>query len=122
MAVSRDLKVRPFLLSDLPAAASVGAAAMQEDELFTYLCPYRKDYPESFRQYFFRNLKTRYCSDDHIMWVAEIAWPDTAQRNGRRREVVAYTAYSRKSPNKDAMVISREKSWLDGKFGLLSHN
>ncbi|KAK5276361.1 hypothetical protein LTR16_011343, partial [Cryomyces antarcticus] len=67
-----ELTTHPLDPSDIPAVTDIGAAAMHDDELFTFLCPRRDLYPSSFRQHFVMSLKKRYHTPDTHVFVAKM--------------------------------------------------
>ena len=113
-----NINIRPFLPSDFPAAATVVAAAMQDDELFVFLCPYRNANPESFRQYHLRSLQKRYYSGDQMIRVAEVESLDTISPNDamERKTIVGLVIYSRRGVSDNVKLLMKKQSWLDCKL------
>ena len=88
------MHIRPAVPADLPATATMSAAAFLHDELSVRMCPYRHDYPLHFRDAFLQRLRRRLWSPNFFFYVAESDihdkdWCDTAQ-------VVGYAIWARR--------------------------
>ena len=100
-----NMTLRSAETHDFSDIATLSTAAMMEDELIDYICPYRHEYPESLRQYFLRSIKQRYYSVDEYVLVVEVPDPDDATREGSpRMKVVGHAAWRRDGDGKQAQV------------------
>lgn len=108
------MTLRPAETHDFSEIATLSIAAMMEDDLIDYICPYRHEYPESLRQYFLRSIKQRYSSVDEHVLVVEVPDPDDAMREGSpRMKVVGHAAWRRYGDGKQAQVWWKRGSWAD---------
>ncbi|TKA75327.1 hypothetical protein B0A49_03611 [Cryomyces minteri] len=95
-----ELTIHPLDPSDIPAVADIGATAMHDDELFTFLCPHRDLYPSSFRQHFVTSLKKRYHTPDTHVFVAKTGGT-----------VVGYAVWSRERRDIELSLLAIEEKY-----------
>lgn len=62
--------IRRAVSSDFPTLASISVDGFIDDELFQYVNPYSRKYPDSFHGYFLRRLKQRFAQPGYVVWVA----------------------------------------------------
>ncbi|KAF8251606.1 acyl-CoA N-acyltransferase [Wilcoxina mikolae CBS 423.85] len=72
------MRIRPGLLSDLPAATHLASLAFIDDKLFATSHPHRKQYPEDFRRSFGTLFRERLLAANCLTLVAETEAGDVA--------------------------------------------
>ncbi|PGH06100.1 hypothetical protein AJ79_06634 [Helicocarpus griseus UAMH5409] len=91
------MHLRPLSVSDLPAAASLVADAMRDDEIWQYLCPARMEYYSHYRDSFLRRMKLRLSKPGWVTYVAvtdadDEGEPISSHGGGK---IVGYAAWER---------------------------
>lgn len=78
---------RTATASDLPDIADIASKCFMDDELFSFITPYRHKFPLDFRNSFLRRLRTRFWTPGFTINVAVLEAGDkTAEGEGRRDE------------------------------------
>ena len=89
--------IRHATPADFSAIADLCVLAFEGDNLFDYLHPYSKEYPEDFRDVFVRSVKSRYYDPEtHIMLA--VSEPGDAYFKDHS-EVLGYAAWTLEGPN-----------------------
>jgi len=65
-----NMHIRLATLEDCSTTASFSVLGFDNDELFEWMNPRRREYPDHFRYYFLRRHQTRYWSSKHVFYVA----------------------------------------------------
>lgn len=112
--------LRPVEPHDFSAIATLSTAAMMEDDLIDYTCPYRHKYPESLRQYFLRSVKEDYYSVDEHGLVVEVPDNEDASR-APRMKLVGYAVWRRDGDGEKAHVWRKRGSWIDSEY-IIEHS
>jgi hypothetical protein len=100
-------RIRPATLNDLPAVADIVAVAMQEDEVFRFLCPNIHKFYNHYRDGILRRIKQKLCTPGWIVCVA--VYLDLSDIEIRERAIMGYAVWERIGENEHA------KRWQ--KFG-----
>lgn len=109
-----SMTLRPVEPRDFSAIATLSTAAMMEDDLIDYICPYRHKHPESLRQYFLRSVKQIYYSVDEHALAVEIPDADDASQPGSpRMKLVGHAVWRRDGDGEKARVWRKRGSWAD---------
>ena len=108
------MTLRPVEPRDFSAIATLSTAAMMEDDLIDYVCPYRHRYPESLRQHFLQSIKQRYYSVDEHVLVVEVPDTDDARWEGSpRMKPVGHAVWRRDGGGEKAQAWRKRGSWAD---------
>ncbi|KAI9701185.1 MAG: hypothetical protein M1836_001854 [Candelina mexicana] len=94
------MHTRPCRPGDFSAIATIGAKAFLDDNLYAWLCPKRKEYPEEWRRLFVRGTKQRYNAVGTYLFVAETDESDP-EWNGQS-QIAGYAAWERKGKSQSA--------------------
>ena len=84
------MHLRPARASDVPAFASISARVFHEDELYQYINPRSREYPDSFRNGFLLRNKLRWNQPGYVYFAAVADGEDydfgTGTEDGRRKQ------------------------------------
>jgi hypothetical protein len=90
------MHTRPITPADLSDLSVIAVDAMIEDELYEWKNPYRKQYPEDFRQHFVRRLKAKYYDPQAYCYLAET---DESDKDWTGKSVsTGYGIFTREGP------------------------
>jgi len=97
------MHIRLATLNDCSTTASLSILGFDDDELFEWMNPRRREHPDHFRYYFLRRHQTRYWSPEQVFYVAvtdrqDVGWAGASQ-------VVGYAIWQRRGESDMA------KSW-----------
>ena len=87
------MHIRLINPADFSTTASVAVSSFSNDELFRWTNPYINQYPEHFRQFFLRKLKSRYWLPGCVIYVAVLDEADEARLHEGR--VIGYAVWVR---------------------------
>lgn len=93
-------RIRPATLNDLPAVADIVAVAMQEDEVFRFLCPNIQKFYNHYRDGILRRIKQKLCTPGWIVCVA--VYLDLSDIEIRERAIMGYAVWERIGENEHA--------------------
>ena len=109
----RKMRVRYATPPDFSAIADLCPDAFMDDELFVYVCPQQKDYPEHFRSLFLQSIKVLYYNPHAHLLVAETE-PADPQWTGRP-EVVGYAGWELNGVKEPILATLSKFSRCDGR-------
>lgn len=101
--------IRRIKPDDFPAAATISADAMMDDELMKVICPKRREYYSHFRDGFLRRLRTRYWKPGNVIFVAVTIPDDDENTAGHTSDekIVGVCGWERSGKGLEA------RSWMD---------
>ncbi|KAL9043786.1 MAG: hypothetical protein Q9214_003039, partial [Letrouitia sp. 1 TL-2023] len=111
--------IRSARRTDTPSTATLSVAAFAHDELYCYLNPHKRRFPDHFRDYFLRRYKLRLADPTFHFLVAELEAGDEGyvREGGDGDNVVAYAIWTRKSLNPslslDGVAAIRRQTWAE---------
>lgn len=110
------MHIRLATLADCSTTASFSVLGFDNDELFEWMSPRRREYPDHFRYHFLRHHQTRYWSPEHVFYVAitdeeDEDWSGASQVIGyaiwqRRGESDAAELWRRQDPRSRNLLIN----------------
>lgn len=65
------MRIRPLTRQDLSIVADIHAAAFWDDQISIWLYPHKEQYPNDFRDFWFRWMQFAYCQPGFRIWVVE---------------------------------------------------
>ncbi len=88
------MHIRLATLDDCSTTASFSVFGFDNDELFEWSNPRRREYPDHFRYFFLRRHQTRHWSPEHIFYVAATDKQDEDWSGAS--QVVGYAVWQRR--------------------------
>lgn len=100
------MHIRLATLNDCSKTATFSIFGFDNDELFEWTNPRRREYPDHFRYYFLRRHQTRYWSPEHVFYVA--ATDEQDEDWSGASQVVGYAVWQRRGESDAANAWRRQ--------------
>ncbi|MCJ1454170.1 hypothetical protein MMC28_004521 [Mycoblastus sanguinarius] len=104
------MHTRPATPADFSATASLSVDCFWDDELFAYTNPWRRQYPDHFRDSSLRRHRLRYWSPGFIFHVAVTDDGDEGHKEGGT--VVGYAIWQRRGTSDAAKIWLKDSYWM----------
>ena len=94
------MHIRPATLADCSQTSSLSVTSYNDDELFAWMNPRRKEYPDHWRYFFLRRQQMRYWSPEQVFYVAVTDEQDNDWSG--QSQVTGYAIWARRGDTKAA--------------------
>jgi hypothetical protein len=102
--------------ADLPATADIYIRAFMDDPITSYVMPYRKEYPLSFRDYWLRQIKKVFYSPGVIMMVAIQPSQESVEALDGTGQVIGVSFWERCGTSDTARLARKTDGVTNGKL------
>lgn len=113
------MHIRLAILNDCSTTASFSILGFDNDELFEWTNPRRREHPDHFRYYFLRRHQARYWSPEHVFYVAVTDKQDKDWSGAS--QVVGYAVWQRRGESDMAKSWRIQDPWSRKSFITCGH-